>query len=228
MGQRAIRPPRIDTRLGPECRDVTRRVQPEGTPRGPGHAGEALSPSAEPACVPGNSLACVVYCVYDAISTPHPEYTAAHSLEFPMHRTQGFTLIELMIVVAIIGLLAAIAIPAYQDYTVRAKITEATQMLARTKTGVSEYYKAQGRMPTNMAEAGFDTNIDSQYVRSVRYNGGILTAELKALGGTANAGEVFGLSAITSPTVVEWVCGTSFVTGTGVEAKYLPANCRGN
>jgi type IV pilus assembly protein PilA len=145
-----------------------------------------------------------------------------------MNRTQGFTLIELMIVVAIIGILAAIAIPAYQDYTIRAKITEATQMLARAKTGISEYYKTQGRMPTNMAEAGFDTNIDSQYVRSVRYNGGILTAELKALGGSANAGEVFGLSAITSPSVVEWVCGTSFVTGTGVEDKYLPPNCRGN
>ena len=67
---------------------------------------------------------------------------------------QGFTLIELMIVVAIIGILAAIAIPAYQDYTIRSKVTELVNAAGVCKTGVAEYYQSKGKMPATTDEAG--------------------------------------------------------------------------
>ena len=67
---------------------------------------------------------------------------------------QGFTLIELMIVVAIIGILAAVAIPAYQDYTIRAKVTEGLSLAAAGKTAVSEFYASNGRLPANNQSAG--------------------------------------------------------------------------
>src|SRR6202795_2476303 len=91
---------------------------------------------------------------------------------------KGFTLIELMIVVAIIGILAAIAIPAYQDYTIRSQVTEGMNLASAVETGVAEYYANTGSWPTTLTLAGGDSaNLPSgKYVKSVDVSGtGIIT-----------------------------------------------------
>ena len=96
-------------------------------------------------------------------------------------RSGGFTLIELMIVVAIIGILAAIAIPAYQDYTVRAQVSEGLNLGGGAKTAVTEFFQDRGAWPANNDQAGIDatpTNIKGKYVKSVTVAAGIVTATL--------------------------------------------------
>ena len=132
----------------------------------------------------------------------------------------GFTLIELMIVVAIIGILAAIAIPAYQDYTLRAKVTEGINLAAAAKSAVSEYYVSQGSFPTDNAAAGLNTTIKSDYVSSVTVSAGKITVTLA--GPTEISGKTFTLTPTYADGAIKWTC----ATGT-VEKKYLPANCRG-
>ena len=86
-----------------------------------------------------------------------------------MNKQQGFTLIELMIVVAIIGILAAIALPAYQDYTTRARVSEGITLASGAKTAVTEYYSAENEMPSNNESAGLalKTEISGDSVTSV-------------------------------------------------------------
>jgi len=141
---------------------------------------------------------------------------------------RGFTLIELMIVVAIIGILAAIAIPQYQDYTIRARVSEGVNLASSAKTAVSEYYNTNKVWPTNAASAGF-TSAASAWVGNVDINTGIILVTLSntaSLGG-ASQGQ-FNLSPVADAnnTSVSWICRAGGGTGTAVPAKYLPANCR--
>ena len=143
-----------------------------------------------------------------------------------MNRTmqKGFTLIELMIVVAIIGILAAVALPAYQDYTVRAKTSEVVLAASGGKTAVSEAYQTLGHMPANISSAGFDTQT-SPYVSSVDYTRTSATqATIRAVA-SVKEGKISGNSvtldgSADSVGVVTWICSGS------INKKYLPANCR--
>jgi len=145
-----------------------------------------------------------------------------------MKKQQGFTLIELMIVVAIIGILAAVALPAYQDYTIRAKVSEAIGFAAAAKTAVSEHVMSQDAWPTNNSTAGLASSISSGVVRSVAVTGtaanGVITITLSAAGLGEASGKVFTLTGTTSPNGVEWECEPA--ASNGVPAKYLPSSCR--
>lgn len=133
---------------------------------------------------------------------------------------QGFTLIELMIVVAIIGILAAIAIPAYQDYTIRAKVSEGLNVASAAKTSVSEYRLSQNAWPTGNSTAGLSNTISSQYVDSVLISGsGLINVTMNSTSVGAGGTLIFTPSFANS--TVDWSC-----TGGTLLAKYRPANCR--
>ncbi len=133
---------------------------------------------------------------------------------------QGFTLIELMIVVAIIGILAAIALPAYQDYTIRAKVSEAAVLADGAKTAVAEFRISENSWPGSNESAGMSPTISSKYVSSVLVSGsGVITASISntAVGASGNL--------VLTPTfgngVVDWSC-----TDSTISSQYLPSNCR--
>jgi len=138
---------------------------------------------------------------------------------------QGFTLIELMIVVAIIGILAAIAIPAYQDYTVRTKVSEAYALASGSKTAVAETYNTTNAFPSTNAGAGLASavSINGRYVTSVTVSGaGVITAALNAASGTT--GNIVLVPAFQGGSFT-WTCNNA--AGTTVPDKYRPAACRG-
>ncbi|HFA5518639.1 TPA: pilin, partial [Neisseria gonorrhoeae] len=97
---------------------------------------------------------------------------------------KGFTLIELMIVIAIVGILAAVALPAYQDYTARAQVSEAILLAEGQKSAVTEYYPNHGEWPKNNDKAGVASasKIIGKYVKEVEVNNGVVTAEMKPSG----------------------------------------------
>ena len=137
---------------------------------------------------------------------------------------QGFTLIELMIVVAIIGILAAVALPAYQDYTVRARVTEGLSLAASAKTAVAENAASGTALNT-----GWDAPAATDNVTSVAVAGatGVITVTYTAVagGGTLTLVPTSAGAALASGTIpagaIEWDC-----TGGTLVDKYRPANCR--
>jgi type IV pilus assembly protein PilA len=141
-----------------------------------------------------------------------------------MKKQQGFTLIELMIVVAIIGILAAIALPAYQQYTVRAKVSEAILAASPGKTAIAEYASAYNAIPG----AGSVSIADqvTTYVSAVGWDGSELTVTLTNTGEAAINGEDIALTpAIASGGLVNWDCGPA--SGAAADlATYLPATCQ--
>ena len=145
-----------------------------------------------------------------------------------MKKQQGFTLIELMIVVAIIGILAAIAIPAYQDYTIRAQVSEGLNLAGGAKAAVAEYTMDRGSWPDTNTTAGLSANteINGKYVYSVTNTNGLISV---AFGPGTEAHKtlltgVLELSPFTNAGSIEWDCRSS--AGPTIAAKHLPAACR--
>ena len=143
-----------------------------------------------------------------------------------MKKQQGFTLIELMIVVAIIGILAAIAIPAYQDYTIRAQVSEGLNLAGGAKAAVSEYTMDRGSFPTDNNEAGISptpTDISGKYVTQVAVASGLISVTYGNDAHTTLANSILQLSPVTSAGSVVWTC----KSGAGpIADKHLPAACR--
>ena len=140
------------------------------------------------------------------------------------HSQKGFTLIELMIVVAIIGILAAIAVPAYQDYTIRSRVSEGASLAGASKTAVDVYFSETGSLastPGTPASLGLASpaSYAAKYVSSITVaGGGVITVQLTSIAelGTAS-GDTFTYSPINRGANLEW----AVVVGT-LPAKYLP------
>jgi len=156
--------------------------------------------------------------------------------------TKGFTLIELMIVIAIIGILATIALPAYQDYTVRAQMAEGITMTNAIKPKIDEFYKYKGRFPRDNAEAGLPEGqyLMGNYVKSMKVVDGAIQIEMgnkvyaQLIGKTLTIRPQFVVESHITP--LAWLCGgSSVVEGmsvagenqTDIDNKFLPAACRG-
>jgi len=132
---------------------------------------------------------------------------------------QGFTLIELMIVVAIVGILAAIAIPAYQDYVARSKISEVMASMGACKTSVTEYAQINNSFPTDLAASGCSST-STKYMASLDVTGGSIVGTPdwnNIVSGTNGSITLTG----DGPPVTKWDCSTD------APKKYVPAQCRG-
>ncbi|HEZ4085789.1 TPA: pilin [Neisseria meningitidis] len=156
---------------------------------------------------------------------------------------KGFTLIELMIVIAIVGILAAVALPAYQDYTARAQVSEAILLAEGQKSAVTEYYLNHGTWPKNNTSAGVATsaNIKGKYVEKVEVKNGVVTATMLSTGVNKEIqGKKLSLWAKRQDGSVKWFCGLPVTrtdakadtvaaaakTADNINTKHLPSTCR--
>jgi len=151
------------------------------------------------------------------------------------HLQKGFTLIELMIVVAIIGILAAVALPAYQDYTVRAKMSEVILAMSACRTSITEVYQTGGTPPAANGW-GCEQGVSSKYVKGLSTDAnGVVTATVTSISADVNDSLVTlipmmagGVTASSTTHMGQglngWSCGG---TGTTLNKKYLPGSCRG-
>ncbi|EMT9007472.1 pilin [Neisseria gonorrhoeae] len=155
---------------------------------------------------------------------------------------KGFTLIELMIVIAIVGILAAVALPAYQDYTARAQVSEAILLAEGQKSAVTEYYLNNGKWPENNDKAGVasPSDIKGKYVESVTVTNGVVTAKMLSSGvNNEIKGKKLSLWAKRQAGSVKWFCGRPVTRANdaakdavtadakdAIETKHLPSTCR--
>ena len=160
-----------------------------------------------------------------------------NSMKMVKKAQAGFTLIELMIVVAIIGILAAVALPAYQDYTARAKITEVNLQVGACKNAVSEFLQANGAFPADANAAGCNSTVTTKYMAAGltvdsatgRITSGAIQNVDAAIDGktiilqpTSDAARKVALATGSTP-IMGWSCGTDATT---TALKYMPASCR--
>ncbi|HGG9981679.1 TPA: pilin [Neisseria meningitidis] len=159
---------------------------------------------------------------------------------------KGFTLIELMIVIAIVGILAAVALPAYQDYTARAQVSEAILLAEGQKSAVTEYYLNHGIWPGDNSSAGVATSTDikGKYVQKVEVKNGVVTATMLSSGvNNEIKGKKLSLWAKRQNGSVKWFCGQPVTRNATAKAnanaddvtadsdkkidtKHLPSTCR--
>ncbi|MCV6772577.1 pilin [Neisseria meningitidis] len=157
---------------------------------------------------------------------------------------KGFTLIELMIVIAIVGILAAVALPAYQDYTARAQVSEAILLAEGQKSAVTEYYLNHGIWPGDNSSAGVasSSEIKGKYVKSVEVKNGVVTAQMASSNvNNEIKDKKLSLWAKRQDGSVKWFCGQPVTrndtakddtvaadtdTAKKIDTKHLPSTCR--